>query len=1365
MRWHCLPRITESRSRSESILPPDPRDFPLAGRRTSTLTACIAVCAGYCLTGVAGLWLLNRIVTPVYAAVAPTLGVPWLAVGVAVGGLLVFGVRAWPGVFAGSCITWALIQGDAWGPVLIDAVGETLSIVLIARLLRAWRYQPSLPRYQDALILIAAAATGRLVSSGIDIFDTLLAPWLDFRPTAPAILAAAGVVRVGNALTLSPAILTLAARWWANSTAGIVLVVPLLSFLAPGGTRRRAGTRAEFFLWMSASLVWVVAALYVSDAAPRVPLLAAALALVVWAALRFGVAIASTGTLVFSMTATVGFGLQLGTFAGIQGRERIEIAWGFIGLLAGAGLFLTALLSDLERTERRLAALLERSRRFAHAHPTAMWVEDLATGRVVLATAAAVDLYGYSEADLLRLNRRDLTVERESVTVSDGPTTDAGARFSTGTHRTESGRDIEVEVTSTDIDVDGTMLRAHMISVVGGRSDLRLAVLNATDLERHRLGQQIRDGLGPILARLGAAGDELLAAVGHDAAVVCDRITSIERDAVAATTACRQLSRGASPIHFVSGDLIEALRRLPEDLAVSGGPDIMVEIHAFVPARLSLERCEHLYGIARDAVRTALLRPNVRSVNVVVDVTPAALRVTVDDDGSPVQNEQDLKTSEFSAMRVRAAAAHARLESGPGDGSGNQLRIECRQMVDAAEPAAVAPTPEPTTAEAVKINSPTADPARREGRDFRVMTQGLLLLLAYIAASAIGLRFLQLIDVQHVSFVPPLALPWVANGIAVVGLLLGGQRLAPAVFLGSVAVWRGFAHDPWLAVFVDAVGETLCAVIAVHLLTHWGFRRSFDRFRDLALLVAAAAAGRTVASLADVLALHLTIALAPGSLTPAMTFGLAPNSDQIFHMTSLELTSLQRWWVNGLAGITLVVPVVMPVSRELWRRLAKHWQEAGLLAVIVGLTAIAVAAGPSSAWRMLVLAPSIVLVAWSSVRFGVAVASAATLVLSLAATFGYALGRGPVATMDSTEGVEALWGFIGLLGATGLFLTTVIAEYEKTVRNLEASKKRFETIFEADPTPLFAYSEATGRMTMVNTAAIRKYGYPRAQFLELAPADLVADSMPAGVPQLVETPSGVAAIPSIHRTRTGLAFEVEEFVVPVNLGVETEKFCIVVDVTERNALRRRLLETADVERRRLAHDLHDGLGQVLTGLSLGAATLRRVVQRGDVPNAATAEFVIEAIREARRACEQIVRGLSPLQATSGDLLAALRTLPMQLPPESRDKLEVVLRAEFTVAVPLPIREHLYQIARECVNNAVKHSNASRIRVIATIAADFINLVVDDNGVGFDPVAVRSGGVGLRSLALRADAAHGRFSIRRRAAGGMEISCRCPQQAA
>jgi len=145
---------------------------------------CFAVCAGYALAGAVGVWLLHHILRPDIAGVAPTLGVPWLAVGVGVAGLMLFGTRAWPGVFAGSCITWGVIQHDLWSAVLIDAAGETMSIVLIVWLFRIWDYRPSLERYQDALILVSAVALGRVVSSGFDILASIAAVWLDTRPNA-----------------------------------------------------------------------------------------------------------------------------------------------------------------------------------------------------------------------------------------------------------------------------------------------------------------------------------------------------------------------------------------------------------------------------------------------------------------------------------------------------------------------------------------------------------------------------------------------------------------------------------------------------------------------------------------------------------------------------------------------------------------------------------------------------------------------------------------------------------------------------------------------------------------------------------------------------------------------------------------------------------------------------------------------------------------------------------------------------------------------------------------------------------------------------------------------------------------------------
>lgn len=1336
--------------------------FPLVRSGWSTLAACAAVCALYSVMGAAGIWLLRRILAPGMAAIAPTLGLPWLPVGIGVSGLLLFGTRAWPGVFVGSCIVWGVVQGDAWGTVLIDAAGEALSIVLIARMLSAWHYRPSLSRYQDVLILIAAAALGRLVSSSIDIIATLAAPWLDTRTSVRVVLEAAGVVRTGNALTVSSAVLALAARWWANSAVGVVLVVPLLGFFTAASERRHLGTRAERWLWMFASLAWLLAAWTLHGSAPRVAILGAALVLVVWAARRFGVAIASIGTLVFSMAATLGFGLQLGTFAGVGGRVGIEVAWGFIGLLTGAGLFLSALLSGLDRAQQQSAASAERYRRLFFANPSPMWAEEVGSGRILAVNATAVSVYGHSEEDFLRLRSRDLWVSGDSAAEFPVPAGQHADHVIAATHRTASGNELEVEVTSVPVELDGTALRICIIDIVGERNELRLAVLNATDVERQRLGHQIRETLTPILTRLGAAADEILEAVGHNQSITRERLASIERDATLATKMCRQLSRDASLIHFVSGDLIEALRRLPEDLAVGGGPAVQVSVRAFAPVRLSLERSEHVFGVARDAVRAALLRRNVQSVRLDIDVTTEALEVTIEDDGLPTEPRATTDPAGVSAIGVRAAAAHARLDIESRQSGYNRVRVECRQTLDVAEPASAPPR---AAAEAGQLYAPrvrAVDAPRTADSGRRVWLYALLLFLTYVASGAAGLMFLQYVDVRHVSFVPPLAVPWIANGVAVVGLMLAGLRLAPVVFVASVVLWGGIAHDPWITVIVDAVGETLATVLIVRLLALWGFHRSFNRFRDLLLLVGAAAAGRTLTGVADLLALHLTVALTPSALTPAMILSFSPNG-QILDFTRQEFVGLARWWINGLAGVVLIVPVIVPLSRELRRVLASRWREAVAWVFALGVTAAAVASGPAPSWRLPALSLSFVLVAWSSLRFGVAAASAATLVLSLAATLGYGIGRGPLSASDAGEGAETLWGFIGLLAATGLYLTTVVAEYDKALRNLEALKARFEAFLEALPMPLYAYSDAAGRMTMVNDAAIRKYGYSRAEFLGLSPGALLADSTSAGPTMEKGGLTGRTVLWSVHRTQSGRKFEVELSVTPVNVGGDMENLCFVIDVTERNDLRRRLLEASDVERRRLAHDLHDGLGQILTGLSLGVTSLCRVMDRGGSPGIGGAEFVVEAIHEASQACTQILQGLSPLDSVGGDLLAALRNLPMQIPPQSRDKIVVEIAKESALTVPLAVREHLYQIARESVNNALKHADATRIKVIATITSAFIRIVVEDNGVGFDPAAGRSSGVGLLSLALRSDAVHAMLSIRRRAEGGTEVSCRCPQR--
>ena len=350
----------------------------------------------------------------------------------------------------------------------------------------------------------------------------------------------------------------------------------------------------------------------------------------------------------------------------------------------------------------------------------------------------------------------------------------------------------------------------------------------------------------------------------------------------------------------------------------------------------------------------------------------------------------------------------------------------------------------------------------RYAAGIRPWLDGSVLFLLYFLTGAIGLRFLQHIDSRHLSLLPAVAVPWVASGVAVAGLLLRGNRLAPAVFFASVALWRGLAHDPWMNVLADALGETLATLLVAELLRRYGFLAQFDRSRDLALLIGAAAVGLIVPAIFDALSLHVAGAVAPQTLTPELLDGLAPSARRILGMTRFELMGYLRWWINSVAGVTLVVPALLPMSASVGQALRRRWREAGVFVVALGTAAVAIGGGPPATWRLSLVGLGVVLVAWAAVRFGVALASTTTLALSLAAAVGYGLGLGPVAAASPGEGSEVLWGFIGLLGATGLFLTTVVVEHESTMCGLENLKARHEALFEAIPRPLYALSESGG---------------------------------------------------------------------------------------------------------------------------------------------------------------------------------------------------------------------------------------------------------------------------------------------------------------
>lgn len=1330
----------------------------------STPLACVMVGLAYSAAGGAGVWLLQRILTPALAGIAADIGIPWLPAGIGVAGLLLFGVRAWPGVFAGSCVTWGLVQGDAWGMVLLGAGSESLSIVLIAWLLNSWGYRVSLERYRDALLLIAAAAVGRVVTSGTDVIGLIADVWLN-AGHSPLILDEAGVHRSGDVLMVSPALLRYALRWWANTTAGVILTVPLLAFLRPAGQRPESGTLHELVLWGLTSLAWVAGALLVRGADPRLPLIAGALVLVIWAAVRFGVTLASLGTLLFSMTAALGFGLQLGTFAGIEGREGTEVAWGFIGVLSGTALFLTSLLSQRERTRRAIAASAERYRRLFVSNPYPMWAEDLATGRVLLVNPAALREYGYDELAFLRLRGEALLVHpalSQSARTAGGRSTVTAER-----HRTSHGAEIEVEVTRVPVDFSGRAARICFVEPMSERNAMRLAALGAADLERFRLGGTIATQLIPRLSRAAYAAHQLSQADGRDSGSAERILAELSDDVAAAILVCKGVTRGVSPLLSADGDLAESLRQMSRSLPGLAA-QLTVSVHSVAPVELSIERRDHVYRLVEDAVRTAASRPGVTRVSIALEAAADTLRVLVEDDGTAAVDPSSADELAHRSMAARAAAASGHLRVSARPSGGTIIRFECEpdrpsELERATAPRAAAPSEAAAHAELPQRDAPrTVEITPPTPPTVAWLRHAALLTLAYTATAGLGLAFVREVDTLNVSYQPVHALPWLPSGVAVVGLLLGGARLWPAIVVGYVAIWWGAADEGWRTVLLAAPAQAVAVLATVRILRHFGFRRSFDRLQDFLLLVGAAALGRALVIPADLVGLQLANAVSPLTAGPEMRDVVAPAHAILLGLSSAKLLAVARWWLNGVAGIVLVVPALVSWTRPLRDVIRRQRVELllALLALVAAIAALLVVGTPG--WRLPILALGLGVVTWAALRFGTGPASTATLLLSLAAAASFGLATGALAPTGPDEGLSMLWGFIVLLAAAAQVLTALLAGSTRAERQLQELDRQYRELFEAVPHAVFAFAAADHRIRVANSAAATRFGIPAAELIHASAAALCRD------PRLLTPlrPEAAAA----ERLEVGVATAHEAHVdlevtrVAVDLDGEPGVLCFAIDVSERNRLRTRVIEATDLERRNLAREFHDGLGQILTGLHLGVASLRRATEHGRTQRASGVDFVATAADEALRTCEQILLGVSPLQGTDGDLVDAIRRMPGRLPPDGSVRLAVAIAVTAPLCLPLELREHVYQIAQEAVTNCLKHAGATEVSVRLAVRPGEIEIEVADDGVGFE-TKMPSEGLGLESIRMRAVALHGHLTIEARAGRGTALRCVCPQPAA
>jgi PAS domain S-box-containing protein len=335
-----------------------------------------------------------------------------------------------------------------------------------------------------------------------------------------------------------------------------------------------------------------------------------------------------------------------------------------------------------------------------------------------------------------------------------------------------------------------------------------------------------------------------------------------------------------------------------------------------------------------------------------------------------------------------------------------------------------------------------------------------------------------------------------------------------------------------------------------------------------------------------------------------------------------------------------------------------------------------------------------------------------------------------------------------------------ITERKRAEHALKEREARLRAILDTAADAIITIDDH-GIIQSVNTAAERMFGYAAAEML----GQNVKMLMPP--PDREEHDGYIARyLQTGEKHIIGIGREVEAqrkdgSVFPTELAIsEIEHLKLFTgihrDLTQRRQLERDAADMASREQQRIGRDLHDTVGQELTGLSLLAGELANALRTDPARVTRLLERIVEALQRCQQQLRSVMRGLVPVAVESAGLMAALTDLA--------DDAQQVGEATCVFDCPAPvavtdhmIATHLYLIAREAVHNALKHGQPRNIRI--SLRSSHVRVLkVQCDGIGMPARLEAKAGLGLRIMRNRAAIIGATLTIEPAAPTGTVVTC-------